>query len=120
MPDITAQLQKTALNENKAKQEEIKSLVETLDDGSDTEACKIAWSRLKQLILSPEEKSEDKGESVSDGTPIQDEEKDETVESLVKDNTREQLDALAAERKVNISECKNKEEVAQALIDAQA
>lgn len=110
MPDITNQLQKTALNERSNNQDRINKLVNTIEqtvnDGGDLPSEE--WQELKSLLNVKAEQPEEKEEQPEE----------ETVASLVKNNTAEELDKLAEERQVDISGAKNKTEVAQAIINA--
>lgn len=107
--NITSQLQKTALNEQKKNQDRIKELVEKLDNPD--AGAQEAWDELKTLILPKEEKAPE--EKKEEETP-----KEETVESLLADNNIGQLRTLAKERGVQIEDGDDSDHIAKKIVEA--
>lgn len=128
MPDITGQLQKTALNQQSANQARIKELVAKLDQPD----APPEWAELKTLIGCGEEAKPAEGERVGrankddDGNQTGDNpegksgEQEDTVESLVEANTKDELLDLAENENVTLKSGANKEEIAQAILDKRA
>lgn len=114
MADIQNQLQKTALNQLSANKERTKELIKSLEEEYDFSGCSN-WTELKVLIGAeePAPPEEEKAPAPEEKQPVE-----ETVESLVDDNSREQLVDLASDLEVEVSSGDTKTEIAEAIVAA--
>lgn len=107
-------LQKQAIVDGNVTNDRVKELVKKIDSDIDLSDNK-EWAELKQLV-NPEPKKEE----ASEETPVESEEsqpEEETVESLVDGNTKEELLALADDRDVEVSDSMTKAEIAEKILE---
>lgn len=119
-PSIQGQLQKEAWNRDTLNKPRVKELIEKLEE-SNPESEEVKELKTLLGLADPEPlpktpEAEKDTEETEEGTKTEPEE--DTVDSLVENNSKEELLRLAKKEKVEVSEHLTKGEIAELILDA--